>query len=225
MVDAKRPAIWFITGTDTGVGKTFTAALLAKQLRHSGKRVGVYKPVASGCQRRGGDLICDDAEQLWAAAGHPLDLDAVCPQRFEAPLAPNRAAAAEGRTVDREQLLSGARRWFDCCDTLIVEGAGGLMSPLAERMLNADLALEFAPVHLVIVVANRLGAVHQALATCAAAVQRGIEPAGLVLCETSQATSLDYHGEEIARYTSVPILADIPYAADVPIAIDRAQAK
>ncbi|MCL4160565.1 UNVERIFIED_CONTAM: hypothetical protein GTU68_006434, partial [Idotea baltica] len=129
----------FFAGTDTDVGKTYVAALVAKTLHYSGVNVGVYKPVASGCRSIGEKLVADDANQLWQAAGQPMDLDAVCPQKFLAALAPNVAAQAEGKTVDAALLRNGATVWQDACDTLIVEGAGGLFSPLADGLLNVDL--------------------------------------------------------------------------------------
>src|SRR5687767_5738803 len=110
----------FITGTDTGVGKTYVAAIVARELAAAGKRVGVYKPVASGCRRENGGLISDDAVTLWEAAGRPGELDAVCPQRFEAPLAPHLAARAEGRTVDPQLLRSGLEYWRQTSEIVIV---------------------------------------------------------------------------------------------------------
>ncbi|HYW79764.1 MAG TPA: dethiobiotin synthase, partial [Thermoguttaceae bacterium] len=78
----------FITGTDTEVGKTYVASLIARSLVASGHRVGVYKPAASGCRLEAGVLVSDDAISLWEAAGRPGDLQHVCPQCFAAPLAP-----------------------------------------------------------------------------------------------------------------------------------------
>ena len=86
----------FVAGTSTEVGKTYVAALIARALVASGWRVGVYKPVASGCRREGERLFAEDAEMLWEAAGKPGDLQRVCPQRFELPVAPPQAARAEG---------------------------------------------------------------------------------------------------------------------------------
>lgn len=222
MPETKRPQIWFVTGSDTDVGKTYTASLLARQLLHSGKRVGVYKPVASGCCERENELESTDANELWNAAGRPLDLEAVCPQRFRAPLAPNLAAAAEGKRVDAELLAAGVRHWFNHCDDLIIEGAGGLMSPLADGLLNIDLAISLAPVRLLIVVANRLGAIHQTLVTVTAAEHRGIKPAGIVLCEVaSNGPAIASNALEIAGYTDVPIIAEIAHGASAQLALHR----
>ena len=97
----------FITGTNTSVGKTQISALIAQVLVAQGHRVGVYKPVASGCKREGPDLVAEDAVKLWKAAGQPGTLDEVCPQRFAAPLAPSLAAEIEGKSVDSHLLRTG----------------------------------------------------------------------------------------------------------------------
>src|SRR3954470_17219120 len=130
----------FISGTGTGVGKTYVAALIARALRESGLRVGVYKPVASGCELRNGELVSPDAISLWTAAGQPRTLEEVCPQRFAAPLAPHLAARAEGRRVDANLLRAGIEPWREASDIVLVEGAGGLMSPIGDDDYNADLA-------------------------------------------------------------------------------------
>ena len=132
----------FITGTDTEVGKTFVTSLIARASREKGANVGVYKPVASGCMLRGDDLFSEDAEQLWIAAGRPKTLGDVTPQRFAAPLAPNIAAKAEGKRIDAELLRSGLEAWRDS-DVVLVEGVGGLMSPISDDDLVRDLAVDF----------------------------------------------------------------------------------
>ena len=185
----------FITGTDTGVGKTYVAGLIARALAAGGRRVGVYKPAASGCTRQGGTLVSDDAVALWNAAGRPGELERVCPQRFAAPLAPHLAARAEGKMLDAAVLRQGLEYWRERSEIVLVEGAGGLMSPLGERKGDsphlceapfgpfrqmgtvpfspldsyvADLAEEFA-FPLVVVSRNVLGTINQTLQTLIAA--------------------------------------------------------
>jgi dethiobiotin synthetase len=163
----------FVTGTDTGVGKTYVAALIARALAGQGKRVGVYKPAASGCARDSsagadGNLTSVDAVRLWEAAGRPGDLEHVCPQRFAAPLAPHLAARAEGRELDFDALRLDLDYWRPRSDVIVVEGAGGLFSPLSDDKLNIDLALALG-FPLVVVAANRLGTIHATLATLKAA--------------------------------------------------------
>src|SRR6476620_7560202 len=133
----------FITATGTGVGKTYVGALVVRALRDAGKRVGVYKPVASGCEERGGKLVSPDAMALWEAAGRPGALEQVCPQLFAAPLAPHLAAQAEGGRVDPKLLREGIEFWRASSDIVIVEGAGGLMSPISDDDYNVNLIDEF----------------------------------------------------------------------------------
>src|SRR6266567_328670 len=123
----------FVVGTDTAVGKTFVAARIAAALARAGVRVGVYKPAASGCRRVGKLLVSDDAVALWDAAGRPGELKAVCPQRFAAPLAPHLAAKAERKQIDSKLLRRGLDYWRRRSEIVIVEGAGGLMSPIGDH--------------------------------------------------------------------------------------------
>lgn len=212
-----RPPGLFITGCDTGVGKTAVAAAIARELLTVGVRVGVYKPVASGCHVSGGQLVSDDAVALWEAAGRPGTLDEVCPQKFAAPLAPHLAARAEGKQVDAERLHSGAEVWFDRCDLLLIEGAGGLMSPVTDDEYVADLALDFG-YPLVVVVPNQLGCIHNALATLivAATFQGGLPVAGLVVnhpkqrdltADPSQASNVG----ELEKRCVPPMLTTLPH--------------
>jgi len=171
----KRTPGLFITGTDTGVGKTHVAATIARRLVADGLRVGVYKPVASGCSRDAdGNLISDDARLLWEAAGRPGEPERVCPQQFAAPLAPHLAAHAEGREVHRQRLVDGLRYWQERSEIVLVEGAGGLFSPISDEQLNIDLARELS-YPLVIVAPNRLGTIHGVLSTVIAAYVRRTE--------------------------------------------------
>lgn len=172
----------FITGTDTEVGKTYVASLIARRLVSAGHRVGVYKPAASGCHQEGGRSVSEDARCLWEAAGRPLTLEAVCPQTFAAPLAPHLAAAAEGRSIDADLLRDGLRVWTDQCDIVLVEGAGGFMSPLGDEDFVADLVYEF-DYPLVVVAPNRLGTINHTLLTLIAisTFREGLDVAGVVL--------------------------------------------
>ena len=172
----------FVTGTDTGVGKTRVAALIARALAADDLRVGVYKPAESGCTRQEDHVVANDAVALWEAAGRPGDLEHVCPQRFVAPLAPHLAARAGGRQLDPELMRCGIDFWNERSDVIVVEGAGGLMSPLGDDDYVADLAHEFG-FPLVIVSANRLGTINQTLQTliAAASFRDGLSLAGIVL--------------------------------------------
>ncbi len=166
----------FVIGTDTEVGKTFVTCQLAKLLVARGMRVGVYKPVASGID----PAQASDAQRLLAASGQKCDLERVCPQQFTAPLAPPIAASMEGREVDEALLLSGANWWLGRCDLLLVEGAGGALSPISTQQTALDLAVQFA-FPLLLVVGDRLGAVNHTLLTLEAAAKRGLRVEAIVL--------------------------------------------
>lgn len=207
----------FVTGTGTEVGKTYVAALVAKALVASGQRVGVYKPVASGCRRIDRELVADDAVLLWEAAGQPGSLEFVCPQRFEAPLAPHRSARQEGRRVDAELLRSGLVYWQERSDIVLIEGSGGLMSPLSEEDYNADLAIDFG-YPLLVVSPNILGTINQTLQTLvtAATVREGLEIAGIVLNDVRASQgdpSTASNREELAARCVPPILTCVTWQA------------
>jgi len=158
------------------------AARIAAALKREGLRVGIYKPAASSCRREGQSLISDDALALWEAAGRPGNLDAVCPQRFAAPLAPHLAAKEERKEIDSQLLRQGIEFWRRRSDIVVVEGAGGLMSPIGEKDYVADLAEDFG-YPLVVVVPNRIGAINSTLLTLIAAAARPkpLPIAGIVL--------------------------------------------
>ena len=215
----------FITGTDTGVGKTYVTALIARTLASAARRVGVYKPVASGCEPTGGSLVSDDAVTLWQAAGRPGSLEQVCPQRFRAPLAPHLAARAEGRSVDAALLRSGLDVWLADSDIVLVEGVGGLMSPVTEEDYVADLACDFG-FPLLVVSRDRLGTIHQTLTTliAAATIDQGLDVAGIVLNElpsTSGDPSIATNRAELEVRAVPPVLAKIgPHAQGFADAVD-----
>jgi len=246
----------FITGTDTEVGKTYVAAMIARALCAAGRRVGVYKPVASGCRaKKGTGLICrngpkgashklapspfslpDDAVSLWEAAGRPGQLDRVCPQRFLAPLAPHLAAREEGRRVDTELLRVGLAYWQQRSDVVLVEGVGGLLSPVSEEDYVADLAGEFG-YPLVVVARNALGTINATLQTLITAAsfrqrtaegdspifaarklgQSPLEIAGVVLNHPAPPPadpSTASNPAELAARCVPPLLAQVPFGAE-----------
>jgi len=172
----------FVTGSDTEIGKTFVACAIVRSLRRAVPRVGVYKPVASGvCS-----VESSDAFQLLLAAGAPREqLERVCPQSFSNPLAPMEAAKIQNLTVDTDQILAGFAYWTEACEFTVVEGAGGLLSPIAEQLNNAELA-EKLGLPIVVVVPNRLGCVNQAMLVLEVARLRGLQVAALVLNQTHE---------------------------------------
>lgn len=216
----------FITGTGTGVGKTYVAALIARALQDTGKRVGVYKPVASGCELSGGRLVSSDAILLWEAAGRPGTLEQVCPQMFAAPVAPHLAARADGHRVDAELLRHGIDFWRETSDFVLVEGAGGLMSPISDDDYNVDLAAEFG-YPLVVIAANELGTINSTLQTLIAASTYGdgLDLAGVVLNSPRRLEhdrSVDTNADELSRRCVPPLLAIVEYGGEFDRKVDWA---
>lgn len=215
----------FVVGTDTGVGKTRVAACIAAALTAEGLRVGVYKPAASGCRRVGRALLSDDALALWKAAGEPGELRAVCPQRFAAPLAPHLAAREERKEIDARLLRRGIDYWRKRSDIVIVEGAGGLMSPVGELDYVADLAEHFG-YPLIVVAPNRIGTINSTLLTLIAAAARPkpLAIAGIVLNDVFPPDNGDpaVHSNRMELETRCvpPVLAHLGYRAahfDAPV--------
>ncbi len=146
----------FIIGTDTGVGKTTLTALLTRFLRERGVHAAALKPVCSGTR--------DDARALRDAMNGALTLDEINPWHFRAPIAPLFAARKEKKRVKLSQVLAHARALQKRFDVLLVEGAGGLLSPLGENFNSRDLILALRAIPI-IVAQNKLGAVNQILLT------------------------------------------------------------
>ena len=164
--------IIFITGTDTGVGKTVLTALLAQFLREHGVNAAALKPICSGGR--------DDALALCAALGGTLALDEINPWHFRAAIAPKLAARLEKKAVKLAAVLAHIRAIRKKFAMTLVEGAGGLLSPLGENFNSRDLlaALHATPV---IVAQNRLGAVNHILLTREALPKKLRAKAKLVL--------------------------------------------
>lgn len=198
-----------VTGTDTGVGKTCVASLVARESRERGVQVGTYKPVCSGADYGvAGEPVWADVEALSRSIGGAHAHDRICPQRFCAPVAPPVAARLEGRVVDDALLRDGARWWQGRVELLIVEGVGGLLCPLSDSKTVADLAEELQ-LPLLIVVRLGLGSINHALLTVEVAHSRHLPIAGIVLNEVQRPqAAADERDEsaEISRRCGVPIL-------------------
>ena len=208
-----KPA-FFITGTDTNVGKTEAACVLASSFKEAGLKVGVMKPVETGCPVEGGRIMPQDALRLKEASGTEADLDLVNPYRFTAPVAPDLAARLFGASIDLERIRDIFIGLQAAHDLMLVEGAGGLLAPAAQGKSMADLALLLgAP--LLIVFANRLGTIKHTLLTVNCARQTGLAVKGIVLNNPSDSgndLSAEYNRRDIERLSGVPVIFEIPYS-------------
>lgn len=169
----------FITGTDTGVGKTVFAASLARVLKDKGINVGVMKPVTSGCSEVNGQLYSDDAELLAWGAGISVSRD-IATYLLKAPLAPSAAAEMEFVKIEFSRILAAYHRLAEEHDFVIVEGAGGLMVPLAGGLMVADL-VNLLSLPLLVVARPDLGTVNHTVLTCFAARELGLDVKGTVI--------------------------------------------
>lgn len=203
----------FITGTDTGVGKTFVAAGLIKAMREKGINVCPMKPVETGCKKRNGKLIPADAVKLLKASGIEISLDAVNPYRFRQPLAPAVAAEHEGVVIKRSKLISAYNRLSKSYDFIVIEGAGGIMTPVYKEYLYLDMIKDLA-LPLIIVSRPGLGTINHTLLTIEAARSRRINVYGVIIKHASMAgkdLSEKSNPEIIESIGKVPVLGIIPY--------------
>lgn len=218
-----------VTGTDTGVGKTAVAAGLLRVLREEGLRVAPFKPVESGHVGASADARGDaswpaDAACLRDAAGTALARDAVVPYVFAEPLAPAVAARRAGAAIDPRRLDAAWHALRSTHDLVVVEGAGGLLVPVTDDLLVADLADRWG-LPLVVVARPGLGTINHAALTVAAARARGLEVLGVVVngMPATPGAAEATNPAEIARVAQVPVLGVLPALAGVDTAAGRWQ--
>jgi dethiobiotin synthetase len=170
----------FITGTDTGVGKTYVSAGIAAALQRSGVDTGVMKPVETGCRMRAGKLVPRDALSLIRSACVRDPLSLVNPYRFRGQLAPAVAAERERKTIYPSKIINAFQMLSSRHDLMIVEGAGGIMVPLSGKYTYLDLAKDL-DLPVLIVARPGLGTINHTLLTIAALRGRKIGIAGIVI--------------------------------------------
>ncbi len=195
----------FITGTDTGVGKTVLTVLLANFLRERGVNVAALKPVCSGNR--------NDARKIFAAMDGELSLNEINPWHFRAAVAPTLAAKLEKKSVKLSQSLAHVRAMQKRFDVLLVEGAGGLLSPLGEGFNSRDLisALRAIPI---VVAQNKIGAVNQVLLTLEALPKNLRAKARVVLMSPSKPdSSTDSNAKLLGQFFGPQKILSLPRLA------------
>jgi dethiobiotin synthetase len=203
---------FFFTGTDTGVGKTLIAGAIAKALTDAGKRVGVMKPLESGCRRADGQLVAEDALFLKKMSGTADDLALICPYALARPLAPGIAAEKEQVAISLETIATAFARIAARHDLVLVEGAGGLMVPVTQEHLMVDL-IRLLGLPLIIVARAALGTINHTLLTVKQAQQEGLAVRGVILNKTSPEPdeSEETNPGVIERFSGVRLLGVVPY--------------
>ena len=200
----------FVTGTDTGVGKTIVSAGLAMALKARGMRVGVMKPVATGCIGNG-RLISMDAVYLFEAAENeyaPL----TSPVRFRNPVAPSIASIYEQKEVDLDAIRSAFKKLQHYYDYLIVEGIGGVLVPIRKNFLVANLIREMG-YPIVIVSHVSLGAINHTLLTIDSALIRGFPIKGVIF---NRAPLVNYSLAELTNPRAIHELTGLPVLGTLP---------
>lgn len=207
------PAALLVTGTDTSVGKTVVGAALLAAWRRLGRTVAAYKPVESGV-----DGEPADGQMLWDAAGRDRPLQEVCPVRLRAPLAPPVAAREEGVVLDPADWQRRIGHATGLADLLLVEGAGGLLSPLWEGGDAADLARRCG-LEALIVAPDRLGVINHVRLVVEALERRKIPIVAVVLNRTAPEvaddTSPATNRDEVARLVSPPVVGPLSFQPDL----------
>ena len=189
----------FLTGTDTGVGKTYTAVCLLRLLRAHGLRCAGMKPICCGDR--------EDAEQLLAASSEGLTIDQVNPIWLRTPLAPMPAARMEGVTIDRDRLMAGLSDLQERFDFVVVEGVGGWLVPIAPDYFVSDLAREMK-LPVIVVAMNRLGCLNHTLLTVRGIQADGLECLAVTLntLDPSPDLAQQTNGEVLSQISTVPVL-------------------
>ena len=209
---------FFVTGTDTGVGKTLVACGLLRAFAARGFKTVGMKPVASGAAAGGSNLVHDDVERLVAAGNVVAPRERVNPYCFAPPIAPHIAAAKAGVTIDLDHIGHCFDALTERADVVIVEGVGGFRVPLGPGADTAQLAARLA-LPVVLVVAVRLGCLNHALLTAEAIAGRGLLLAGWVANHLDpQMAAADENVRALETLIAAPLLARIAFAASPDVA-------
>jgi dethiobiotin synthetase len=212
MSENNRARGFFVTGTDTGVGKTLVSCALLHAFAKRGLRVIGMKPVAAGAQLINGVWINDDVEALIAASNVNARREAVNPYCFEPPIAPHIAASIQKNIIEIIYLKKSYQQLSVLADVVVIEGAGGFCVPLNDTETSADLARELA-LPVVLVVGMRLGCLNHALLTAEAIRARGLRLAGWIANHIDPAMAhADANVAALASRLAAPLLARIAYS-------------
>jgi dethiobiotin synthetase len=206
-----------VSGTDTGVGKTKIACDLARALVQRGFSVGVMKPVETGCESSGTQLVPADALALRAASTCRAPLEIICPYRYREPLAPVAAAEADhAPSPDLGVIRNCFAVLAESHDVVLVEGAGGLAVPITWKENYADLALQLS-LNLILVIGNRLGCINSTVLTLDYATRRGLRISGYALNDmNSQATpATATNAGVLQRLVSVECLGEVHFGCSL----------
>lgn len=204
---------FFITGTDTGVGKTVIAGAIIKVMQSFGIKACAMKPIESGCGKEGDILIPYDSTFLKQAAHMDEPIKQVTPFCFESPLSPLAASEIEGKKISIDEIKKAYYKLYKSYEAIVVEGVGGLMVPIRKDFYILDLVREFS-LPLLIITKPGLGTINHTMLTINAALSAGIEVAGLIINysrppENSLAEKTN--PQILKEICPVPVIGTFPY--------------
>lgn len=201
----------FITGTDTGVGKTLVTTALLASLRHMGIDAAGMKPVAAGCERIDNAWMNDDVTRIRAASARSWPAEWVNPYLFRDAIAPHIAAERKGVHIEIPRIVDAFRALQAESEVVLVEGVGGFLVPIDARRDMADLA-QSLDLPVILVVGMRLGCLNHALLTQEAVIRRGLRLAGWVANRLDPGMAAYTENLESLRLRlDAPLIAEIPY--------------
>jgi dethiobiotin synthetase len=208
---------WFVTGTDTEIGKTFATCVLIHAARAKGLTALGMKPVASGAGIVDGKAINDDAVQLQAAGSFAPGLEWINPYCLRAPVSPHLAARDEGIHIEPVRIRHAFNELAQRCDCLFVEGAGGFLTPLGEEIDASSIAHELN-LSLILIVGMRLGCINHALLTAEAILARNLRLEGWIANCLCPDMPFLYDNIDFLRHRlDAPILGTLPYAPNTAL--------
>jgi dethiobiotin synthetase len=202
----------FVTGTDTGIGKTVACTALLGAMRAAGVRCVPMKPVAAGAELRDGLWVNEDVEALVAAADRPeLERHLVCPNLFIEAIAPHIAASRETRSVDLDAVVRAFAALERVAEFVVVEGVGGFKVPLGPQIDSVDLAKELG-LPVVLVVGMKLGCLNHALLTREAIARAGLKLAGWIANEIDpEMRAIEENVDALSARMAAPLIARFPH--------------
>ncbi|MBI5101868.1 MAG: dethiobiotin synthase [Nitrospirae bacterium] len=211
------PKGFFITGTDTGVGKTLISGALIKTLGLMGLKTGGMKPIESGCGREGSTLVPFDGRSLKQTAHMDEPLSVITPCCFETPLAPLPASELEAGKISIPAIRGAFLKLSKIYDALIVEGLGGILVPIRKNYAVIDLALEFG-LPLIVVARPGLGTINHTMLTIYCALGRGLRVAGVIInysMPPEHSLAEKTNPRVLSQICPVPVIGTFPYLGQV----------
>jgi dethiobiotin synthetase len=206
---------FFITGTDTEIGKTLVAGALILRLRQEGQSVAGYKPVVAGTNFNAQGLKCnEDLETLRLASGTELSAEDICPYILDEPAAPHLVSNSSGAPLKLPEMIDGFERLSSQFDTVVVEGAGGFLVPINDHQGLDDLAVSLK-LPVIVVVGMRLGCINHALLTIESIRSRGLDVAGWVANQIDpKMARASENLDSLKARIKAPFLGLIPHLSD-----------